>query len=179
MTSITIPKSVTSIGKKTFSSCYGLTSIVVEDGNTVYDSHDNCNAIIETATGTLIQGCKTTIIPNSITSIDDYAFHYCTGLTSINIPGSVRSIEMYAFDACRGITSITIPNSVRSIEYGAFSDCSGITSVKVESATPPTCQSSVFAYCTALTEILVPSASVNAYKRATNWSTYADKIKGF
>ena len=132
LTSITIPNSVTSIGDAAFAGCYGLTSIVVENGNAKYDSRDNCNAIIETATNTLVAGCKTTTIPNSVTSIGDYAFYSCYDLTSITIPNSVTSIGKNAFYDCYGLTSITIPNSVTSIGDRAFASCSSLTSIVVE-----------------------------------------------
>ena len=74
LTSITIPNSVTRIGDYCFSSCDGLESIVVESGNTVYDSRENCNAIIETATNTMLSGCRNTTIPNSVTSLGDGCF---------------------------------------------------------------------------------------------------------
>ena len=112
--------------------CSGLTSIVVEDGNTKYDSRSNCNAIIETSSNTLIAGCKNTTIPNSVTTIGQEAFGDCSGLTSITIPNSVTSIGTNAFDFCSGLTSITIPNSVTSIGDGAFRYCSGLTSIVVE-----------------------------------------------
>ena len=133
LTSITIPNSVTNIGHNVFRDCTGLTSIVVESGNMVYDSRNNCNAIIETATNTLIQGYKTTIIPNSVTSIASYAFDDCTGLTSITIPNSVTSIGEFAFYGCTGLTSVTIGNSVTSIGNDAFLGCTGLTSIVVES----------------------------------------------
>ncbi len=131
--SVTIPNSVTSIGDCVFSGCRGLTSIVVESGNTVYDSRNNCNAIIETATNTLIQGCNNSIIPNSVTSIDMFAFSYCSSLTSITIPSSVTSIGLGAFFECSGLESVMIPNSVTSIGYYVFSGCRGLTSIVVES----------------------------------------------
>ena len=100
LTSITIPNSVTSIGGNAFYGCSGLTSIVVEAGNPNYDSRNNCNAIIETASNTLIAGCMNTTIPNSVASIGSSAFSGCTGLTSISIPNSVTSIDEYAFEDC-------------------------------------------------------------------------------
>ena len=78
LTSITIPNSVTRIGEYCFSSCGGLESIVVESGNTVYDSRENCNAIIETATNTMLRGCRNTTIPNSVTSLGEYCFMPCS-----------------------------------------------------------------------------------------------------
>ena len=106
LTSITIPNSVTSIGSGAFNGCSGLSSITVAQGNTKYDSRDNCNAIIESASNKLIAGCKTTIIPNSVTSIGGYAFYGCSGLTSVTIPNSVTSIGERAFHYCSGLTSV-------------------------------------------------------------------------
>ena len=120
LTSVTIPNSVTSIDVKAFSGCSGLTNIVVESGNSKYDSRENCNAIIETVSNTLIAGCMNSIIPNSVTSIGEGAFHRCSGLTSVTIPNSVTSIGDGAFYDCSGLTSVTIPNSVTEIAYNAF-----------------------------------------------------------
>ena len=92
LTSVTIPNSVTSIGVQAFSLCPNLNSVKVDAGNTVYDSRNNCNAIINTASNTLVAGCKNTVIPNSVSSIGEKAFFRCTSLTNITIPNSVTHI---------------------------------------------------------------------------------------
>ena len=132
LTSIEIPAGVTSIGYGAFYGCSGLTSINVEAGNVSYDSRDNCNAIIEKATNTLIQGCNNTKIPSGVTEIGDFAFDGCSGLTSIEIPVGVTEIGSFAFDDCSGLTGIKIPSSVTSIGNSAFYGCSGLTSIVVE-----------------------------------------------
>ncbi|MBO5673007.1 MAG: leucine-rich repeat domain-containing protein [Paludibacteraceae bacterium] len=154
LTSITIPNSVTSIGWNAFSGCYRVIAITVESGNTIYDSRDNCNAIINTATNKLIAGCQNTFIPNSVTSIGNDAFSNCSSLTSINIPNSVTSIGDYAFDGCFSLTSVTIPNSVTSIGIWAFYNCSSLTSVTIpESVT--SIGDWTFHSCSSLTSVTI------------------------
>ncbi len=131
LTSIDIPNSVTSIGERAFYNCPGLTSIVVESGNPIYDSRNNCNAIIETASNTLLLGCRNTIIPNTVTEIGDYAFVYCADLTSIVIPNSVTKIGDGAFSCCKGLTSVDIPDSVTKIGIGAFEACTRLASIVI------------------------------------------------
>ncbi len=130
LTSITFPDNVTSIDSAAFYGCNNLISITVAEGNTTYHSEGNC--LIETATNTLILACKNYVIPDSVTSIGDYAFSGCSSLTSITIPDSVTSIGDYAFYGCSSLTSITIPDSVTSIGSSAFSGCSNLTSVYYE-----------------------------------------------
>ena len=153
LTSITIPNSVTSIGNNAFSYCSGLTSIIVSSGNTKYDSRDNCNAIIETSSNTMIAGCKNTIIPSSVTSIGNSAFYGCNELTSITIPNSVTSIGKYAFYECTSLTTVTIGNGVTRIGDDAFSDCTGLTSI-----TLPNSVTSIgglaFYHCSALASVV-------------------------
>ncbi len=176
LTSLTIPKSVTSIGYHAFSGCSGLTSIVVESGNPVYDSRENCNALIETSSKQLLVGCKNTVIPNSVTSIGDQAFYGCSGLTSITIPEGVTSIGFYAFYGCSHlatvnlsrsvtsigwyafyacpITSITIPERVTEIAYGSFWDCKSLTSVTLPSSVA-SIGDMAFNGCSALTSVII------------------------
>ena len=120
LTSITIPRNVTTIGERAFFNCSSLTNIVVEEGNTHYDSRNHCNAIIETATNTLIIGCQNTIVPNSIISIGERAFCNCKSMTSITLPQSVKNIGHHAFHNCSSLKTITIPNSVIAIGERAF-----------------------------------------------------------
>ena len=136
LTSITIPKSVTSIGYGVFYDCSSLTSIKVDDNNTAYC--DINGVLFDKTITTLIQypvGKTDTSysIPGSVTSIGDNAFSGCSSLTSVTIPNSVTTIGWSAFYNCSGLTSVTIPSSVTSIERNAFAGCSGLTSIIVES----------------------------------------------
>ena len=173
LTSVTIPNSVTSIGNMAFEGCSGLISIVVEDGNPVYDSRNNCNAIIETATNTLHSGCKTTIIPNSVTSIGSNAFSFCSGLTSVTIPNSVTSIGGFAFVNCFGLTSVTIPNSVTSIGEGAFANCPKLHDVYCYAENVPSTDSYAFEDSPIASATLhVRDASINSYRTTEPWSGF-------
>ena len=107
LTSLTIPSTVSTIGLNAFYYCNSLESIVVEAGNRNYDSRENCNAIIETASNTLIAGCNNTLIPFGVTSIGKRAFYECNDLTSIVIPSSVTSIGEEAFAYCRHLRTVT------------------------------------------------------------------------
>ncbi len=149
LTSLTISKSVTYL-ENMIQNCPSLTSLKVESGNPVYDSREDCNAIIETATNTLVVGCPTTVIPNTVTAIGDYAFQDCNGLTSIVIPNSVTSIGFESFFSCKDLTEVFIPNSVTSIgavadynynndttyTYNPFDYCSSLRTIIVESDNP-------------------------------------------
>ena len=124
-------------------------------------------------------GCRnlTSIkIPNSITSISSNTFSECTSLTSIEIPNSVTSINSQAFFKCSSLTSITIPNGVTQFGYYALSYCSSLTSATIEAISPPAAYNDLFRDSNRVV-IYVPAESVDAYKAASGWSTYADKIQ--
>ena len=154
ISSITIPKSVTSIGLDAFKSCDELTNIIVDTENKVYDSRNNCNAIIETASNKLVVGCKATIIPNSVVNIGKDAFYYCSKLTSITIPNSVSTIESYAFYSCDSLKSITIGSGVTNIEGSAFKFCRKISSITIPKSVT-SIGLDAFKSCDELTNIIV------------------------
>ena len=157
LTSVVIGNSVTSIGVAAFWGCSSLTAITVTEGNSRYDSRDNCNAIIETQTNTLIAGCSETTIPNSVTSIGSSAFAKCSSLISVEIPNSVTSIGSSAFSGCSRLTSVEIPNSLTSIGDYAFYGCSSLTSVVI-----PNSVTSIGDYafygCSSLSSVEIPNS---------------------
>lgn len=156
LSSITIPSSVTTLGSYIFNQCSQIETMIVETGNTAFDSRNNCNAIIGTANNELWFGCKNTIIPNSVTSIRGSAFY-----------------ESY------GLTALTIPSSVTTIGGSAFINCSNLTELIFEGTTPPTLSgSSALGQTNYSFPIYVPDGAVNDYKVATNWVSYASRIKG-
>ena len=154
LASINIPESVTSIGKSAFLDCMGLTSISVESGNSVYDSRDNCNAIIETTTKKLLWGCNNTIIPNSVKAIGNSAFSHCMTMTSVNIPDGVTSIGNWAFYNCESLTSVIIPDNVTTIGEEAFWHCDALQSLTIGSKVTSIGECA-FQTCDALTSVTI------------------------
>lgn len=152
LTSINIPSAVTSIGDAVFNGCRSLTSITVDSNNSTYDSRNDCNALIKTSNNQLIKGCNSTIIPDSVTSLYNWAFAGCTGFTSV-----------------------TINSGMTSIGDKAFKDCTSLESIIVEATTPPTLGTEAF-HNTNSCPIYVPAESVEAYKVADNWVGYATRI---
>ena len=144
LTEISIPQSVTSIRWHAFGECSGLGSIVVDASNTVYDSRNNCNAIMETATNTLIRGCKNTVVPQNCEAIKDYAFDNCEELTEVTIPNSVTTIGERAFQECWELKDVTIGSGVTSIGDEAFSGCNKLNKITSLATTAPSVQSCTF-----------------------------------
>ena len=161
ISSVTIPASVTEIGLYAFGWCPNLASIKVDANNTVYDSRNNCNAIIETAKNKLIAGCANTIIPNSVDTIGNRAFGGIVGLTSIEIPNSVKRIEIGAFMGT-GLTSVVIPESVDTIGYGVFSNCTALASVTIPESVKAI-GNGAFKACSSLTSVVIPKSVTAIY----------------
>ena len=168
LTNITIPDSVISIGYNAFYYCRSLTSINVSNNSKNYSSIDG---VLFNKDKTQIisysAGKKETsyIIPDSVTSIADYAFDNCTRLTSITIPEGVTIIGSSAFDNCIRLTSIVIPNGVTSIAYGAFNECRSLTNITIPDSV--TYIGAIAFYgCSSLTSITIPDSVTSVDKYA-------------
>ncbi len=173
VTNINIPGNVTSIRNTAFANCTGLTSIIVQPGNTIYKSKGNC--IIEISTNKLIAGCKASVIPDYVICIDNNAFYACYGLTSINIPNSVTIIGESAFNSCADLTSISIPDSVTIIGNYAFYECFGLINVIILDGVT-TIGRDAFAYCTSLASINIPDSVITIENGAFNNCTDLTRI---
>ena len=133
LTSITIPDSVTNIGSHAFYDCTSLTGIWVDENNPIYcsDSYGVLyvkNRKVLIAAPGAIQSC---VIPDSVTTIGDSAFFWCTSLTSVTIPDSVTTIGDRAFYGCTSLSSVTIPNSVVTIYAEAFAWCESLKTITI------------------------------------------------
>ena len=178
LTSLTIDGDATGIDELAFGGCSGLESVNIDIKDLSRWCISNCNifmnysyAINLSLNGEII---RSLIIPNAVTSISDFVFHNCSGLTSLTIPNSVTSIGESAFEGCSGLTSLTIPNSVTSIGSYAFGGCSGLTSVTIPNSVT-SIGSSAFYGCSGLTSLTIPnsvtSIGTGAFAGCTNVSS--------
>lgn len=163
ITGVSIPSTVTRINIREEDNIdvvnADLTHITIASGNPRYDSRDNCNAIIETASNTLLIGCKnTTFVPNTVTAIRAGAFYYCSGLTSITLPNSLTTIGDCAFQGCSGLSEITMSNSLTSIGFQAFYLCSNLTSSITLPNTLTSIGDAAFCECSNLTSVTLPNS---------------------
>lgn len=197
LTSIIIPKSIKSIPSGLLSDCDNLTSVVIDDNNNVYDSRDNCIAVIKKENDELVSGCKNTKIPNGVRSIGNGAFKNCSGLSSITIPTSVISIGRDAFRECDYLTSVIIGDGVVSIDGFAFYNCSSLATITIGSSVA-NIGGFAFAECSKLADVIslnisvppinyeafynssdylatlhVPFQALDAYKSTDPWSRFS------
>ena len=158
MKSIHIPRNVSYIGGSAFNYCPGLTKITVDQDNLVYDSRNNSNAIIETESNALLLGCKKTIIPQGVTTIEACAFDSnIIDKVYVSIPDSVTKIGISAFADCEGLIGIDIPNTVEIIGGGAFANCGLVGDVDLpDSITSLGVQT--FNGCNAVTGYTIPGS---------------------
>ena len=160
ITAVTIPGSVRYIGHGIFASCWSLSSIVVNCSNNVYDSRNNCNAIIKTSNNKLVAGCKNTIIPEGIQSIGYQAFYSCSNLTSIIIPNSVTTIEDEAFHLCWDLVSVVLPNRIKRIGKWAFGHCKSLVNIEIPNSVTYI-DEYAFSSCQSLPSITIPNGVTN------------------
>ncbi len=174
LTSVVIPSSVTEIMQNVFSGCSSLKSIRVDENNHTYDSRNNCNAIIETATNTLMLGCQSTVIPRGITSIANNSFYYCEKLDSIKIPYGVTTIGNNAFYHCQDLQYVEIPNSVKNIYWGAFNECYNLLTIVSKIKAPESMTNMDWAFSGSYSSgtLYVPKGTKESYQNKYGWSDF-------
>lgn len=193
--SVTIPSEVKYIGVSAFNFCPNLTSLKVDERNPIFDSRNDCNAIIRTSDDRLVYGCRTTVIPQSVRSIDEYAFcgceglgqlvlpaniesvgdgafYDCSGLTSVELSSGMQSVSSLAFSECHDLQSVIIPQSIKTIGEGAFLHCENLSEVYVNSDVPPLCGYVAFFNTTAT--LYVPRGAHDVYASAPGWRDFSN-----
>ena len=194
-----IPASLTKIAASAFKGCSSIASITVHIDNTVYDSRDNCNAIVKTANNEMMLGCHNSTFPETVTSIGasafsgcqllqkidipegivtigTSAFSGCTGLTDIVLPATLTTIGNSAFSGCTRLTNVQLPEGLETIEAAAFRDCRNVISVSLPS-TLSSLSNNVFYECPALVEVIVNfstplSITSTTFSNCTNATLY-------
>ena len=174
--SIFIPKTIQVVNMRALSDCPHLCSIVVDEENPYLDSRNDCNAIVTSKdwgspANTLIAGCHTTTIPNSVTGIGDYAFYRCDSLKHMTVPNGVTTINNGAFSECSSLSSIKLPESLTQLtQQWIFSECKNLKEVFFFAKTPPQIAYGMFRGITPT--IYVPKESLDAYKKALYWQDF-------
>ena len=184
--SLYVPASLTSIPLGSFNGCRRLKSIVVDEANTMYDSRNNCNAIIETATDTLIRGCMNTIVPEDVVCIGHCAFAECLGLEEILIPDAVHTIGNYALAAIH-LRTITLGSGLKSMGSFPFGDmrwsiqpAKPLNSIVFKGSVPPVFedQSGFSSLMHSYVQLVVPEGSLAAYQSTDVWKDFVHITEG-
>ncbi|MGN1245067.1 MAG: leucine-rich repeat domain-containing protein, partial [Muribaculaceae bacterium] len=149
-----IGKDVASIGDLAFAHCGALNSIEVAAENAAYDSRESCNALVNTATNTILTGSKATTIPASVTAIGDFAFSTCQ-ITTFTIPDNVATIGASAFYNCGSLESVVLPAGLTRIEDSTFYGCSSLANITIPDGVTYIGKEA-FSYCSAITAIILP-----------------------
>lgn len=165
---IHIPSCVKEIGINIFCGCTNLNHVTIDSNNINFDSRNHCNAVINTATNTLIVGCKATTIPKSVSSIGNFAFESCNGLSSLEIPNGVTSIGNFAFAWCISLKKIAISNSIVSIGNHAFEYCNSLNEIIIPNSVL-IIGDSAFSSCSGLKSLIIPQSVKTIGNCAFSW----------
>ena len=154
MSEVVITRQTVSLANRLLSNCASVKSIVVESGNTVFDSRNSCNAIINTSSNTLLFGCQSTVIPTN-----------------------VKAIAAYAFEGHTGLKSVTLSTAITSIGEGAFSGCTGLTDITLKMSNPPSIKENTFSASTYSTAKLIVPEGVLSKLTGTTWAKFTNIVE--
>lgn len=176
LTSIRIPAKVSSIGDTVFGYCTQLTDVSVDPANTVFDSREGCNAIVETSTNTLYQAFVSTRIPSTVTTIGRFAYSYVAGLTELRIPSNVTALAGVSVFSCDDLRSVVLPAELTTIGHQSFDYCDSLKTVKVGMTVPPSITQRTFNSRTYAT-LYVPTGCREAYLAADYWKEFKQIVE--
>lgn len=190
--SMTLPKSVITIGRRSFYICSHLEDVYISYGTTTienkafYFCKKLANIYIPDSVTTIVAeafmdtGFSNITIPYSVVAFGSGMFWSCRNLTSVTLRCNITKIRNHTFRDCINLKEVTIPNSVTSIDiYGVFENCTSLATIYCKPVVPPTCGEAFLEDTPEDRKIYVPMESVEAYKSAEYWSEYADSIVGY
>ena len=174
--SLELPNNIKHIGYNCFKNCTGLTSVKLPD-DAILRSYcfSGCTGL--TSIGP--KGSNASLeLPNNLTVIEGNCFDGCTNITDVVLPNSITNVSFYVFNKCANLVSVTLPESVEAISFYIFSGCTKLKTIIVKSVNPPKLSGDLFGSTVVEgRKIYVPAESVDAYKTANYWSSYAADIE--